>query len=89
MTGGTQNAKRINENIARVCKDFGMGMGLGSCRVLLKNDTHLEVLNTSNTNWNDRETDLFTVAYSTDGGFYQPTQPMTLRDWWKNWTRTD
>ena len=42
MTGGTQNAKRINENIAPVCKDFGMGMGLGSCRVLLKNDTHLE-----------------------------------------------
>ena len=29
MTGGTQWAKVINENLARVCKDFGMGMGLG------------------------------------------------------------
>ena len=29
MTGGTELARKINENIARVCKDFGMGMGLG------------------------------------------------------------
>ena len=42
MTGGTELAKKINENIARVCKDFGMGMGLGSCRTLLDDDTYFE-----------------------------------------------
>ncbi len=45
MTGGTQLAGKINENIARVCKDFGMGMGLGSCRVLLDDDTYFEDFN--------------------------------------------
>ena len=40
MTGGTELAKTINQNLARVCKDFGMGMGLGSCRsVLYSNET--------------------------------------------------
>ena len=40
MTGGTAWAKTINHNLARACKDFGMGMGLGSCRSLLhSNDT--------------------------------------------------
>ena len=38
MTGGTEWAKTINENLARACKDFGMGMGLGSCRALLTSD---------------------------------------------------
>jgi isopentenyl-diphosphate Delta-isomerase len=42
MTGGTAKAQFINENIARVCKDFGMGMGLGSCRQLLDDDTYLK-----------------------------------------------
>ncbi len=42
MTGGTGLAKKINENIARVCKDFGMGMGLGSCRTILENDDYLD-----------------------------------------------
>jgi isopentenyl-diphosphate delta-isomerase len=45
MTGGTQLAGKINENIARVCKDFGMGMGLGSCRALLDDDTYFEDFN--------------------------------------------
>ncbi|QQS51474.1 MAG: type 2 isopentenyl-diphosphate Delta-isomerase [Bacteroidota bacterium] len=45
MTGGTSLARTINENIARVCKDFGMGMGLGSCRVLLDDDTFLKDFN--------------------------------------------
>jgi isopentenyl-diphosphate delta-isomerase len=45
MTGGTELARKINENIARVCKDFGMGMGLGSCRVLLDDDTCFEDFN--------------------------------------------
>ncbi len=35
MTGGTQMAGRINRNLAKVCREFGMGMGLGSCRILL------------------------------------------------------
>jgi isopentenyl-diphosphate delta-isomerase len=42
MTGGTGIARVINENLARACKDFGMGMGLGSCRSLLSSDEYLE-----------------------------------------------
>ena len=41
MTGGTNEARKINENLARACRDFGLGMGLGSCRVLLEGDTYL------------------------------------------------
>lgn len=35
MTGGNEKAGKINENLARVCSDFGLGFGLGSCRQLL------------------------------------------------------
>ncbi len=42
MTGGTEFAGIINHNLARACKDFGMGMGLGSCRSLLFSDEHLK-----------------------------------------------
>ena len=35
MTGGTFAARKINTNLARVCHEFRMGMGLGSCRTLL------------------------------------------------------
>lgn len=42
MTGGTQLARTINQNLARACRDFGMGMGLGSCRSLLHGDENLE-----------------------------------------------
>jgi len=35
MTGGTAMAKTINHNLALACAEFGMGMGLGSCRQLL------------------------------------------------------
>jgi len=42
MTGGTGIAAVINENLARACKDFGLGMGLGSCRKLLKSDEFLK-----------------------------------------------
>lgn len=38
MTGGTGEARHINQNLARVCSAFGFGMGLGSCRVLLSDD---------------------------------------------------
>lgn len=41
MTGGTQLAHTINHNLARACQEFGMGMGLGSCRSLLYNDDTL------------------------------------------------
>jgi isopentenyl-diphosphate delta-isomerase len=36
MTGGSAEAGTINRNLARACAEFGMGMGLGSCRVLLE-----------------------------------------------------
>lgn len=35
MTGGTEMASQINKNLAKACGEFGMGMGLGSCRSLL------------------------------------------------------
>lgn len=41
MTGGTAMARIINHNLARACGDFGMGMGLGSCRSLLYSDETL------------------------------------------------
>ena len=42
MTGGTDWAHTINHNLARACAEFGMGMGLGSCRSLLFSDDTLE-----------------------------------------------
>jgi len=41
MTGGTEMARTINHNLARACGEFGMGMGLGSCRSLLFSDETL------------------------------------------------
>lgn len=41
MTGGTAMAHTINHNLARACRDFGMGMGLGSCRALLQSNEYL------------------------------------------------
>jgi isopentenyl-diphosphate delta-isomerase len=35
MTGGTEKAYVINQNLGMACAEFGMGMGLGSCRPLL------------------------------------------------------
>ncbi|MDX1478816.1 MAG: isopentenyl-diphosphate delta-isomerase [Saprospiraceae bacterium] len=45
MTGGTEHARTINTNLARMCGEFGLGMGLGSCRVLLEDDTRFEDFN--------------------------------------------
>jgi isopentenyl-diphosphate delta-isomerase len=45
MTGGTSMAATINRNLAIACKEFGMGMGLGSCRSLLSGDTYFEDFN--------------------------------------------
>ena len=41
MTGGASRAQTINLNLARACNEFGMGMGLGSCRILLEDEKHL------------------------------------------------
>jgi len=38
MTGGTEKANKINKNLAQITAEFGMGMGLGSCHILLKNE---------------------------------------------------
>ena len=45
MTGGTQKASHINQNLARACGEFGLGMGLGSCRPLLDNHGRFEDFN--------------------------------------------
>ncbi len=42
MTGGTEAAMLINRNLARVCNEFGLGMGLGSCRMLLEDNEYQE-----------------------------------------------
>ena len=41
MTGGTEQAGVINRNLARASNEFGLGMGVGSCRVLLEDEKHL------------------------------------------------
>jgi isopentenyl-diphosphate Delta-isomerase len=45
MTGGTELAGKINSNLARACREFGMGMGLGSCRIILDDDTFFQDFN--------------------------------------------
>lgn len=41
MTGGTEKAKTINHNLAKLCGAYGLGMGLGSCRQLLYEDKRM------------------------------------------------
>lgn len=45
MTGGTGAAKHINQNLATVCAQFKLGMGLGSCRPLLENEQYFDDFN--------------------------------------------
>lgn len=45
MTGGTKKAGHINRNLARLCAEFGFGMGLGSCRIILDDDRYFEDFN--------------------------------------------
>ena len=45
MTGGTLLARTINHNLARACREFRIGMGLGSCRKLLHDDTYFDDFN--------------------------------------------
>ncbi len=45
MTGGTEMAGIINRNLAMACKEFGMGIGLGSCRIILDDSTYFDDFN--------------------------------------------
>jgi isopentenyl-diphosphate delta-isomerase len=45
MTGGTRMSGTINRNLARACAEFGMGMGLGSCRIILEDPGFLDDFN--------------------------------------------
>ena len=54
MTGGTSAARKINENLGRACAEFGLGMGLGSCRKLLFDDTEWADFDWRDTIGNDR-----------------------------------
>ncbi|MFT4601737.1 MAG: isopentenyl-diphosphate delta-isomerase [Arenicella sp.] len=45
MTGGTSSAGPINKMLAKTAKKFGFGMGLGSCRIILEDNTHFEDFN--------------------------------------------
>jgi isopentenyl-diphosphate delta-isomerase len=45
MTGGTRLAGTINRNLAMACNEFGMGMGLGSCRIIMEDDSYFEDFN--------------------------------------------
>lgn len=54
MTGGTQMAKTINLNMAKVCAKLDLGMGLGSVRCLLENDQYLADFDMRKTLGDDR-----------------------------------
>lgn len=45
MTGGTEKAGLINKNLGMACNEFGMGMGLGSCRIILEDNTYFNDFN--------------------------------------------
>lgn len=45
MTGGTAAAGVINKRLGKVCKEFGLGMGLGSCRIILDDIKYLKDFN--------------------------------------------
>ncbi len=45
MTGGTKRAGTINKNLAEACAEFGLGMGLGSCRILLDSPEYFDDFN--------------------------------------------
>jgi isopentenyl-diphosphate Delta-isomerase len=54
MTGGTEAAGKINRNLAKACKEFGLGMGLGSTRKLLDSDEYFDDFNLRDIMGNDR-----------------------------------
>lgn len=42
MTGGAEFAFTINQNLAKLCGKYNLGMGLGSCRALLESSDRLK-----------------------------------------------
>lgn len=45
MTGGTSAAGPINKQLAQTAKKYGFGMGLGSCRIILEDNTYFDDFN--------------------------------------------
>ena len=45
MTGGTSKAGPINKMLAKTANKYGFGMGLGSCRIILEDETYFEDFN--------------------------------------------
>ncbi|MBD3639149.1 MAG: type 2 isopentenyl-diphosphate Delta-isomerase [Crocinitomicaceae bacterium] len=45
MTGGTSKAGPINKMLAKTAGKYGFGMGLGSCRIILEDNTYFEDFN--------------------------------------------
>lgn len=45
MTGGTSAAGPINKMLAKTAGKYGFGMGLGSCRVILEDNTYFDDFN--------------------------------------------
>ncbi len=45
MTGGTSSAGPINKMLAKTAKKFGLGMGLGSCRMIVEDNTFFDDFN--------------------------------------------
>ena len=45
MTGGTSAAGPINKMLAKTANKYGLGMGLGSCRVILEDNTYFDDFN--------------------------------------------
>ncbi len=41
MTGGTEKAGDINRNLGKVAGKYGLGLGLGSCRIVMDDNTYL------------------------------------------------
>lgn len=41
MTGGSGIARHINTNLAAAANEFGLGFGLGSCRIIFDSEKHL------------------------------------------------
>jgi isopentenyl-diphosphate Delta-isomerase len=54
MTGGSDEAGNINRLLAEACAEFGLGMGLGSCRTLLKSNEFFDDFNLRPILGNDR-----------------------------------
>jgi isopentenyl-diphosphate Delta-isomerase len=45
MTGGSVNANLVNKQLAEVCSELGLGMGLGSCRPLMESSKYFDDFN--------------------------------------------